>query len=365
MTLVSNRSLSNRLLLALAVGLVGCAHIVTDPVGDDTVGGDTPAGDTVAVCEPLCPEGLGCEDGMCRAEDAEGFGGWYRPGPDSGAEMVRIPGGEFWMGCDEGAEPGCPEESRPKVSVHLTSPYYLDRFEVTNARYREYLLADGITASAPTCTGYDLWDDSNPQDPAVPDWAREHPVACVSAADAAAFCAWAGKTLPTEAQWELGARGQTGRVYPWGDDFISANAQCYHDWEPQAYKSDFQCKDVYPEGTACPDEGPQGTVECHTTAPVTVPAPNNAAWNLQHMAGNVAEWVADAWTEDHSVCETAGVLGCTDPVYDPEAGDKRPVRGGSWFEQDHDELTGWFREDEDAKTKKKDIGFRCAWTPGD
>jgi len=368
-TTVPKRYESIRIILALAITLAACAHIVTDPDYEDT-SSDGPGVDTISVCEPSCPDGFECVDGMCHDPDSAGFGGWYRPGPDAAAEMMQIPGGDFWMGCDEGAEPDCPEVSRPRVSVHLSDVYYLDRFEVTNARYREYLSSDGITASAPKCTGYDLWDESNPQDPKVSNWAWHHPVACVSAADAAAFCAWAGKALPTEAQWELGARGQTGRVYPWGDDFDTAAAQCHHDWEG-TYNKDYQCKDTYPEGTACEDIGPGGLVECHPTAPVMddsgapVLQVNNLAWGLQHMAGNVAEWVADAWTENHEVCETGGVLGCTDPFQAPEPGEPRPVRGGSWFEQGHNQITGWFREDEDASKKKKDIGFRCAWTPGD
>ncbi|MFH1529733.1 MAG: formylglycine-generating enzyme family protein [Pseudomonadota bacterium] len=371
MIIVLKRNASNRILpvLALIIGLAACARIVTDSVGEDT-SDETAGADMVMVCEPECPEGQECLDGWCRELDAEGFGGWFRPGPDSGAEMVRIPGGEFWMGCDEGTEPECAPASRPRVSVHLTSPYSLDRFEVTNARYREYLNAEGITASKPTCNGYDLWDDSNPQDPVVPDWAWQHPVACVSAADAAAFCAWAGKALPTEAQWELGARGQTGRVYPWGDDFHQEKAQCYRDWDASNPDWSLMCKDIYASVPVCNGGGTVGQDRCEATAPVMdgggapLPQVGNLAWGLRHMSGNVAEWVADAWTENHEGCETDGVLGCTDPYLPPDQGGLRPVRGGSWFQQGSTQITGWFRESEDAGKKKKDIGFRCAWNPG-
>ena len=122
-----------------------------------------------------------------------------------GAEMVFIPGGTFTMGRDDG-EPA----ERPAHQVRLAA-YYIDRHEVTNRQYAQFVKETGRPepprAAAPSR-----------ETPDPPTSTEELPVTNISARDAKAYCLWAGKTLPTEAQWERAARGEDGRIFPWGND---------------------------------------------------------------------------------------------------------------------------------------------------
>ena len=112
--------------------------------------------------------------------------------------MVAIPAGEFVMGSDTGRA-----DERPAHTVYLDA-YELDRYEVTNAQYRRFLLATG--ARSPR-----HWNGA-----VYPAGQADYPVVGVRWEDADAYCRWTGKRLPTEAEWEKACRGTAGRVYPWG-----------------------------------------------------------------------------------------------------------------------------------------------------
>ena len=115
--------------------------------------------------------------------------------------MVYVPGGDFLMGSDDGEV-----LSRPAHFVSVR-PFFIDRTEVTNEQYRNFVEA----------TGYDpppTWKDG-----AIPPGDEALPVTAVTWYDAAAYAAWAGKRLPTEPEWEFAARGAEGRKYPWGNDW--------------------------------------------------------------------------------------------------------------------------------------------------
>ena len=126
------------------------------------------------------------------------------PVPPEG--MVYVPGGNFLMGSDEAEV-----LSRPAHFISVR-PYFIDRTEVTNEQYRRFVEA----------TGYDTppsWKDG-----AIPAGEEQIPVTGVNWYDAAAYAAWAGKRLPTEAEWEFAARGADGRKYPWGNDWDASLA---------------------------------------------------------------------------------------------------------------------------------------------
>jgi len=91
-------------------------------------------------CQPSCPESSApdCVDGLCH-DPAAGNCGYFRPGKDDGAELCKVPGGEYTVGCDNGIA-DCPPESQPEFTVTLTAGFYLDRFEVTNRRFKAYLV---------------------------------------------------------------------------------------------------------------------------------------------------------------------------------------------------------------------------------
>ena len=305
-----------------------------------------------AVCDPACPDGMTCEGGLC-LDGALGACSRHVPGPDVQAPLCRVGSGAHYMGCDAESA-GCPAASQPEARPSFTKEFHLDRFEVTNERFKQYLGA-APTASVPKCDDVDdIWDKTTR---AFPPELAPHPVVCVTRAEASAFCAWAGKRLPTEAQWEAGARDGDDRAYPWGAEFDADNAQCLHE-EPTDYST--QCADQYNYDYPAPDPCPATNHVCQTTAPETKPdgtcsRPAQAAFGLCHMVGNAAEWTIDGWTADHSAC--AG--GCEDYAA-PDAGDG-VVKGGSW-RVGFDGIYSWSREPAAPVTARSDIGFRCVYS---
>ena len=170
-----------------------------------------------------------------------------------GIEMVHIPAGGFLYGED-------------KQQAHLPD-YYLARTPVTNAQYRAFVEATGHRMPG-------RWENGE-----IPPGKGNHPVVEASWEDAQAFCQWAGCRLPTEQEWEKGARGTDGREYPWGDE-----------WEL---------------GRCNTDEAGIGD-----TTPVDRHSGGASPYGLLDMAGNVWEW-CQGW-------------------YDSDR-DTKVVRGGSWY----------------------------------
>jgi formylglycine-generating enzyme required for sulfatase activity len=191
---------------------------------------------------------------------------------DDGAEMVLVPAGEFLMGSTEY------EDEKPPHRVHLDA-YHVDRYEVTNALYRRFMDATGRQAPS-------YWNDSK--------WnGASQPVVGVSWHDAEAYCRWAGKRLPTEAEWEKAARGTDGRKYPWGDQWDSSKANSF---ESKLGKT--VAVGSYPGGAS--------------------------PYGAHDMAGNVWEWVADWYDKDYYRRSPE-----RNPQ-GPDSGHHRVLRGGSW-----------------------------------
>jgi formylglycine-generating enzyme required for sulfatase activity len=226
---------------------------------------------------------LGCVAG--EGDDLPGAGGKADhtgaaadAGPAPAGEMVRVPGGPFIMGCDgcgDEVSPGADEQPAHQV---LVSEFDIDLTEVTQAAYAACVAASACTEPA-----------SHYSPLATPNL----PVRSVAWKQAADFCAWAGKRLPTEAEWEKAARGTDGRLFPWGDD------------------ETFDCARANVSG-------------CGTGVRPVGQAPAGASpYGALDMAGNVWEWVHDFYDpEAYLAHDGADPLG-------PESGTRRVYRGGS------------------------------------
>ncbi|MBN1200345.1 MAG: SUMF1/EgtB/PvdO family nonheme iron enzyme [Anaerolineae bacterium] len=230
----------------------------------------------------------------------------------NGLPMVYVPAGCFMMGSDEGDE-----DERPVHEVCL-SEFWIGQTEVTNAQYKA-CVDDGACTPPRDRTYYD--------DPAY----AEHPVVYVDWEQAGAFVAWAGGSLPTEAQWEYAARGPESGTwtypYPWGNDWPTCE---------RANLSD--C-----EGGTAPVGPHQRTA--------------GASWvGALDMAGNVWEWVADWYEADYYATLDAGSLNPAGPA----SGSSRVLRGGAFYSSAIDLLAA-VRLDYYPDYKYDDyVGFRCA-----
>ena len=236
-----------------------------------------------------------------------------------GAPMVLVPAGPFTMGSHD----GLPNE-RPEHTVMLDA-YSIDQYEVTLGLYRKFL-ESGKQESPAT------WDS---EAAAV---VGDRPAMGMKWESAAAYCRWAGKRLPTEAEWEKAARGTDGRRYPWGDmqPFVDIANYNRGMWVSEAVT------------LAAVTGGLDGMSVRHG-----LKEGGRSPFGLSHMAGNVAEWVAD-WYERDYYPKSPGKnpLGLT-------TGEKRVLRGGSWADVPSAlRVTARFSAEPDFEDRT--IGFRCA-----
>ncbi len=268
--------------------------------------------------------------------------------------MVRIPGGTFQMG----SESGFPDEA--PVHEVTVAPFYLDTHEVTNADFAKFVEATGYKTEAEQwgwsiaflprddkpqrVFGAEWWaksDGANWRNPTGPgssiEGKEDRPVVQVSWTDAMAYCEWAGKRLPTEAEWEFAARGGAeGKTYPWGDELHPDGKQLHNLWNG-----------VFP----VEDRGEDGFKEL---APVGSYPPN--AYGLYDIAGNVWEWCADYYAPDYYARSPR-----ENPT-GPDRGTERILRGGSWLCSES-YCTGYrvsHRNHTTPDSGLNNMGFRCA-----
>jgi len=262
-------------------------------------------------------------------------------------DMVLVPTGEFRMGAAAGSG-GLPDE-QPERAV-LLSAFYIDRFEVTNEAYFLFVSMSGHRMPENSNPAATLWKDRRPM-PGI----ERHPVVNVSWTDADAYCRWAGKRLPTEAEWEKAARGTDGRRYPWGDqwDVLLANSASYWAGRTVQFDSgaDWEAFWVKGEGAhIAKEKGLNGEV---LTMPVGSFPGSISVYGLFDMAGNVAEWVQDWYDPNYY---PSGPL--TNPT-GPPRGAIKSMRGGSWLKP----AVSLRTSDRDWGTidsRPSGTGFRCA-----
>ncbi len=262
-------------------------------------------------------------------------------------DMVLVPTGEFRMGAPAGSG-GLPDE-QPERAV-LLSAFYIDRFEVTNEAYLLFVSLTGHRMPENSNPAATLWKDRRPM-PGI----ERHPVVNVSWTDADAYCRWAGKRLPTEAEWEKAARGTDGRRYPWGDqwDVLLTNSASYWAGRTVQFDSgaDWEAFWVKGEGAhIAKEKGLNGEV---LTMPVGSFPGSVSVYGLFDMAGNVAEWVQDWYDPNYY---PSGPL--TNPT-GPPRGAIKSMRGGSWLKP----AVSLRTSDRDWGTidsRPSGTGFRCA-----
>jgi formylglycine-generating enzyme required for sulfatase activity len=234
-----------------------------------------------------------------------------------GSLLALIEGGKFVAGGN------ATEQGGGRFEVELP-PFYLGVTAVTNAQYLQF-----VEATRHRCPdqadhsvgGGPIWKGQS-----FPAQRAEHPVVCASWDDALTYCQWAGLRLPTEMEWEKGARGVDGREFPWGKE-----------WDEK------KCRNSKNKGN-------------ETTASVWGYPEAVSPWGVYQMAGNVWEWCGDWYDEQAYGRYKRGNLSA------PASGPGRVVRGGSWSHGFSDYFHCASRNHRDPAYRSDHYGFRVART---
>jgi formylglycine-generating enzyme required for sulfatase activity len=224
--------------------------------------------------------------------------------------MAVVPAGEFIMGSATGDA-----DEQPVHRVYVEA-FSMDRYQVSVGQYAKFL--ESTSQAAP------------------PDWSimnksrhQNRPVVNVDWADANAYCTWAGKRLPTEAEWEKAARGTDGRTYPWGNEL------------PTGFHANMR-KEKWSDHWVL--------------SPVGMYEEGKSPYGLYDMAGNVWEWVSDWYDPDYYTSSPS-----KNPT-GPLQGHSKVIRGGSWGSGPKD-LRSSDRDSHLPSARGMGTGFRCAKTP--
>ena len=224
--------------------------------------------------------------------------------------MALVPAGEFMMGSSMGDA-----DEQPMHRVYVET-FFMDKYQVSVGQYAQFL--DATFQEAP------------------PDWSimnrsqhQKRPIVNVDWADADAYCTWAGKRLPTEAEWEKAARGTDGRTYPWGNE------------HPRKFFANVSQENWNNHGALTPVGSFEG---------------GKSPYGIHDMAGNVWEWVSDWY--DPNYYKTSPPRNPTGPP----RGESKVIRGGSWG-SGPEALRSANRETHSPSFRGLGTGFRCAKTP--
>jgi len=252
--------------------------------------------------------------------------GTMRISPKDGMPLIYVPAGGFLMGSTD-QDPGADLDEKPRHTVTLDA-FWIGQTEVTNAMFAGFLNERGnqVEERAP-------WLNAAASEVRIVqsqngDWQptlglEDHPVTFVTWYAAQAYCAWAGGRLPTEAEWEKAARGDDGRIFPWGGEIDCTKANYLDCHEPGSI----------PVGSQPAGASPYGVLD---------------------MTGNVWEWVADWHAADYYASSPP-----ENPT-GPAIGLARVVRGGSFlFDAKHARAAN--RRSDGPLITKPDYGFRCVF----
>jgi formylglycine-generating enzyme required for sulfatase activity/tRNA A-37 threonylcarbamoyl transferase component Bud32 len=292
--------------IAAAIAITGAAFMLLR--GNADTRGPAAGGDDASVAAaglPFCPKG-----------------------------MARVAAAEVTIGSDEG-----PKEEAPAHVVKIGA-FCIDVTEVTVAEYKDCVDKKGC----PSGHAQAEWSGISKEDRAT--WSafcnepranrNDHPMNCLSFDDAAAFCRWAGKKLPTEEQWEYAARAADSRAYPWGHELPSPQ---------RANGCDEGCAKGVRRQSDTLARRLMGDDHHEATSPTGAFPEGVSAFGAFDMAGNVAEWVdAPYCTYGQNACGTAA----------------RVVRGGSWTSELEADLRTTARFKASPTARQPDVGFRCA-----
>ncbi|MFE4055596.1 formylglycine-generating enzyme family protein [Streptomyces sp. NPDC059096] len=283
------------------------------------------------------------------------------------ASMITVPAGTVLIGSPEDHLDALVsqqhygrtwfEDESPQHRVTI-SAFRIDRYPVTNADFTHFTDATGYTTAAERRGFGALYGDSYWQMQPGADWRHpagpgdsaaerpDHPVVHVDHADATAYARWAGKRLPTEAEWEYAAHGPGWRPWPWGSTWNRARAVCAE------------------TGQSGPADGPawwrvwwKDRVARHGTLPGTAPVgthspDGDSPFGICDMAGNVSQWTASTYR----LYDPARSY---DPMYHAATGRYMAVRGGGWMHLRHQlRTTERFAAAPDYSNHA--LGFRCA-----
>lgn len=219
---------------------------------------------------------------------------------------VYVPEGEFMMGSNNGPK----SDNYPAHKVYLDA-FWMDRVEVTNAMYLKCIRSGACSKPVTDNVYYDRWIY------------RDHPMIYVTWFQAEQYCAWTGRRLPTEAEWEKAARGVNGNKYPWGNEAPTARLANFDGTMIHEAVPSFR----YPLGAS-----PYGAL---------------------NMAGNVREWIADWFDREYyRISPYANPQG-------PATGTERSLRSGS-YNEDQNEIAAYVRYSHQPGSAGLSRGFRCA-----
>ncbi|KAM9185778.1 formylglycine-generating enzyme isoform 2-T2 [Dugong dugon] len=347
------------LLLPLVLLLRGAA-------GDEESGAGACAASFAGSCGCGAPQRPGTHGSSAAAHrysrEANVPGPLPRERPLASPKMVPIPAGVFTMGTDD---PKIQQDGEAPARRVMINAFYMDAYEVSNAEFEKFVNSTGYLTEAEKFGDSFVFEgmlseqvktDIQQAVAAAPWWLPvkganwrhpegpdstvvhrlDHPVLHVSWNDAVAYCTWAGKRLPTEAEWEYSCRGGLeNRLFPWGNK-LQPKGQHY----ANVWQGEFPVSNTGEDGF-------------RGTAPVNAFPPNG--YGLYNIVGNAWEWTSDWWTVHHSAEEVVNPKG-------PPSGKDRVKKGGSYM--CHKSYCYRYRcaarSQNTPDSSASNLGFRCA-----